>query len=316
MSKNHLREDTIRGIAARAFPRRSVVDMAELTEGMCNAAYCITLDDGTRHVLKVATDDASSRLHYEVNIMDAEVKAMAMAQRAGLPVARVEYHDDSRTLCTGQYFIMEYMPGQSMNSLRSVLSEPERDSLLREVGALQRDMTAITGTQFGLLGDPDHRFDSLNGFVDWLIQGAMEDAARKHVLIGVEREAIAEALARDRGAFEEITRPTLVHWDMWEGNIFVKDGHVSGIIDWERAMWGEPLMDDRFRRHTRSEAFLQGFGIGRLTERQRLRIGWYDVFLYLVMMTEGAYRGYADDSQYRWVKPLFEASWAELCRRG
>ena len=28
---------------------------------------------------------------------------------------------------------------------------------------------------------------------------------------------------------------------MWEGNIFVKDGEISGIIDWERAMWGEPV---------------------------------------------------------------------------
>ena len=42
------------------------------------------------------------------------------------------------------------------------------------------------------------------------------------------------------------------------------------------------------------------------------RIYWYDVLLYLTMMTEGKYRGYADDSQYQWVAPLYQASFAEL----
>ncbi len=44
------------------------------------------------------------------------------------------------------------------------------------------------------------------------------------------------------------------------------------------------------------------------------RIYWYDVFLYLTMMIEGAYREYEDDGQYCWVKPLFEASYREVCR--
>lgn len=48
-----------------------------------------------------------------------------------------------------------------------------------------------------------------------------------------------------------------VHWDMWEGNIFIKDGHISGIIDWERALWGEAFMDDRFREHNRTQEFLK-----------------------------------------------------------
>lgn len=35
---------------------------------------------------------------------------------------------------------------------------------------------------------------------------------------------------------------------------------VCGIIDWERALWGEPFMDDRFRIHNRGKHFLEGFG--------------------------------------------------------
>lgn len=72
----------------------------------------------------------------------------------------------------------------------------------------------------------------------------------------------------------------------------MKEKHVSGIIDWERAMWGEALMDDRFRRHTRNADFLKGFGKETFTEAEMRRIYWYDILLYLTMMTEGAYREY------------------------
>ena len=79
-------------------------------------------------------------------------------------------------------------------------------------------------------------------------------------------------------------------------------------------MWGEPFMDDRFRRHTRTSAFLEGYGQTAFSREEMRRILWYDVFLYLTMMTEGSFRQYPDDSQYRWVMPLMLSSREELER--
>ena len=120
------------------------------------------------------------------------------------------------------------------------------------------------------------------------------------------------ALQKYPALFESVKTPSLVHWDMWEGNIFIKDGRISGIIDWERAMWGEPYMDDRFREHNRHSDFLKGFGICELSNEELKRIYWYDVLLYLTMMTEVTYREYEDDGQYHWVKPKFERAWEAL----
>lgn len=134
-------------------------------------------------------------------------------------------------------------------------------------------------------------------------------------MIGVDDEEILALLTEYRAIFDVVKQPVLVHWDMWEGNIFIKDKQIVGIIDWERAMWGEAFMDDRFRRHTRNMDFLEGYGQTVFSTDEVCRIYWYDVLLYLTMMTEGAYRGYEDDGQYQWVKPLFQASWNELCQR-
>lgn len=114
-----------------------------------------------------------------------------------------------------------------------------------------------------------------------------------------------------KGAFEDVF-PVLVHYDLWEGNIFVKNGHACALIDWERALLGDVLMEDRFRRHSVNDSFLQGFGQTEFSEAERIRRLWYDVILYLTMMTEGSFREYPDDGQYRWIKPYFELSWNEL----
>lgn len=37
--------------------------------------------------------------------------------------------------------------------------------------------------------------------------------------------------------------PALLHGDFWIGNILWKDGKISGVIDWENAMLGDPVAD-------------------------------------------------------------------------
>ena len=145
-----------------------------------------------------------------------------------------------------------------------------------------------------------------------LLSNVTEDGKRAGIEIGVLYDAIMDKLGEHRTYFEEVTESSFIHFDSWDGNIFMKDGHLVGMIDWERAMWAEGLMEDRFRYHTRSEAFLQGYGLDKMTKAQRVRCAWYDVYLYLIMMFEGTYRHYKTNEQYVWVHGLFEKVWKNL----
>lgn len=313
ITKNRQTEDTIRRMALAAFPEKQMESCTELTEGMCNTAYLVRFADGSRSVLKIAPAGRQGLMSNEVNLMDAEVNAMRIVRKSGaVKVADVQYYDKSGTLCDGNYFFMEVLDGQSYVSVKDQLTEEEQAAIGYEIGVAERRITSIPGEKYGLLGEETCRYQSLFDFVLHLMSNVISDAERKNIAVGVPFEEILTELQADRMIFEEVTQPVLVHWDMWEGNIFVKEKQISGIIDWERAMWGEALMDDRFRRHTRTAEFLKGYGMEYITAAQMRRIWWYDVFLYLTMMTEGAFRGYEDDSQYRWVKPLFAASWNDL----
>ncbi len=313
ITKNRQTMEQICLMAKSAFPEKDMAACTELTEGMCNTAYLVQFTDGSQSVLKIAAQGNQGRMTNEVGLMEAEVSAMRLVQeRSKIKVAQVQYYDTAKDLCSGDYFFMEVLEGQSFSSVGENYTEEARQNVHFEIGQVQKELNGITGTAFGLLGDKDNRYDNLFSFVYQLIANVLSDAEKKQVEIGIPAEEILSRLKQDKAVFEQVTQPVLVHWDMWEGNVFVKDGHVTGIIDWERGMWGEALMDDRFRRHTRNQWFLKGFGKEDFTDAELRRIAWYDVYLYLTMMTEGFYREYEDDGVYQWAKPMFQASWDAL----
>lgn len=313
ITKNKQTNENIIAMAQAAFPDRGIPKIQELTEGMCNAAYRLTYDDGFKIVLKISSPIKDGFMTNESNLMEAEVRAMKLvAESTEIKVAKVYKYDTSKELCDGDYFFMENLEGSSWISVIDNLGDEVNSKLRTEVGKLQKKLAEVKGEKFGLLGDENHQFDSLYEFIYLLISNVLEDAEKRDVVIGVSKAEILRKLENDKDLFSKVEIPALVHWDMWEGNIFVKDEQVSGIIDWERAMWGEPFMDDRFRCHSRNVDFLRGFGIDELSDEELRRIYWYDILLYLTMMTEVTYRKYEDDGQYWWAKSMLEMTWARL----
>lgn len=313
ITKNRPSTSVLHDLIRIAFPERTLLSLTELTEGMFNAAYRVSFAEGSDSILKIAAASSDGLLSNEINLMQAEVAAMRVAHEHGLPgVAQVQFTDFSRTRCSGAYFFMEALPGQSLNACRDALTPEIIDHVHRQVGQFQRRMAGIRGTDFCLMGD-ERSFSSLYGLMVYLFENVLRDAAARQVALPITADELFTRLAADRTVFDKVAAPSFVHWDMWEGNIFVSGGELSGVIDWERAMWADPLMDDRFRRHNRPAAFLEGYGQTAFTPAETRRILWYDVFLYITMIVECAYRQYGGSSEpWEWLPPLLNASWGEL----
>ena len=302
LTKNRQSDSVIKEMISRAFPEKTVADIRELTEGMCNVTYNITFEDGYECILKIAAKDTTGNTSNEINLMEAEVMAMQLVrEHCSFKVADVLAYDRSRTICDGDYFFMEKLPGVNYRSIKEDLPEDVNREIARQIGEISRQLCAITNPAFGFLGDTK-RYDHLSDFVHLMLQNLISDAQKKNVNLGCDAKRLLEEFENEKHIFDEVTSATLVHWDMWEGNVFVEKDHVSGIIDWERAMWGEGLMDDRFRNHNCNKDFLEGFGKQEFTESELKRLRWYDIILYLTMMIEVFYREFEDKGQYYWAK--------------
>lgn len=281
-SKNRLESDGIIRLAA-AFRKEAVTDICELTAGECNALYRITFADGLCAVLKVSSGGRGITRN-ERWLMRSEVAAMRMLY-GRIPVPRLLFYDDSRTLINGSYFFMEFIEGDTMLSLRESDVYPRLD---RELGQMFRSVTEITSDRFGILGS-DIRFDSIFELVRFMIGNNLDDIRDMSSDAGVDGVTVFDCLMRDRHAFCEVTHASLIHYDLWANNVMIKDGKIAAIIDWERAIFAEDIMEDKFRGKG-NDAFREGYGRAVTTENESIRRRWYTVLIKLSIIAEGYYR--------------------------
>lgn len=309
ITKNRKHRADIEYMMNRAFPEMRVIQIKELKEGYFNAAYDVTLSDGRQIILKIAPVSDALIMSYEKNIMFSEVKAMKLVKaQSKVPVPEVYMYDASCSICDAPYFIMEKITGNSLSAINQELSEKEKSDIMRQVGLYTRQINSITGTEFGYLGQPDMQGNCWFPTFKKMMRLAVADAEKMEIDLRVDIDELFLLLDSDEIYFHEVQIPRLVHWDLWEGNIFAEKGKVTGIIDFERAIWGDPLMEVGFRSYGQSTDFFEGYGKKEFTSNEKKRILWYDIYLFLLVALEYKYRRYETDDTYKWATEMLLSS--------
>jgi len=106
-----------------------------------------------------------------------------------------------------------------------------------------------------------------------------------------------------------------VHWDLWDANVFVDPDTrgVTGVIDFERVLWADPLMEAQFLGKRAHDSIVEAYGTRLFdhdgaTARRQL----YDLYLYLVMVIECSYRNYPTDDIEQFGRAGLSAVLSEL----
>jgi fructosamine-3-kinase len=301
--------------------RRSGVDApltghALLAGGTFNSVYRLSFVDRSSLVLKVSPDPQGAAMTYEQGIVRTEAEFYALArERAGLPVPEViAMLDLDPGLGGGQALLVTELPGVPWSG--SDLPEADRSRLRSELGRLTASMHAVTGSVFGYpsasTGPLTARWsDAFAAMMD----AVLDDARRFRAVLPVEPARVRDALVTCAADLAEVRVPSLVHFDLWEGNVLVafdepQNGcpadslggspRISGMIDGERAMWGDPVMDFAsaalFGEIRDDEQFISGYeesgAVLPLDPSGRRRLLLYRVYLGLIMTVEAIPRGY------------------------
>jgi fructosamine-3-kinase len=316
-TKVRLEEPVIQKLVSSAFDGCLVVSAREMTDGFFNTAYHITLDREPFHtVLKVGPADDAEILAYEVGIMKAEVEVMRLvASDAAIPAPKIHAADFSRRLIDHDYYFMEYLSGRPWNVIKKTLSPEQNASIERELGRITAGINAFTGTRFGLYAG--QMFDSWLEAFTWMCSLLFADAGKYGVETPITESDFLALLNEHTSTFAEVVQPQLVHWDLWEGNVFIRqnggDPAICGIIDFERAFWGDPLSEVFFGKGPAAASFIKGYGGDILTTHaQKTRRIFYSLYLYLVMIVEDGPRQYTDKKTVEWAKKRFDATLAAL----
>lgn len=311
ITKNNKDKQTILRMCDKALPGKQIESIDELTEGFFNVAYHITLTDGSEVILKIAPSGDSVIMTHEINIMFSEVDSMRkVAKDTSVPVAEIIFYDNSHTVCDSDYFFMKKLSGKSFSSCMESMTQEEKDKVFYQTGEFTAMINSIKGSKFGYYGQPDKQESNWFTVFKSMIIDTYYDANRKDIDVKVPMDKLLLLLDRDREIFELVREPKLVHWDIWAGNVFVEEGKVTGLIDFERCLWADELLEVGFRTHDYVKEFFDGYGITGLNAEQLTRAEWYDIYLFLILSLECDYRLYDNRWAYDWGTKMLQ-EWVE-----
>lgn len=307
-----------------------VLDSRELAGGTFNSVHLLTLamrpdaqrDPGAAEVsavLKVAPPAGTPLMTYENALMRTEAEFYRHASTVpGMPVPRVVAADFDRSVLDAHHLLMTHLEGEPWNRLRAGIGAADQARLRTDLGRLVRGLHGVRGSAFGYpYGKPPAGAGaSWRSAFDGMLADVCADARRFRPPLPVDPDEVLGLVRARGGLLDEVTVPSLVHFDLWEGNILLaeRDGRleITGIVDGERSFWGDPLADlvstALFDDIARDPAFLSGYRTGPLTAGERLRIAMYRAYLALIVLIEGVPRGY--DPQAR--APLTALATADL----
>lgn len=250
-----------------------VTAAAELTGGGFAAVWRATTTDGREVVVKVGPRRDARLLSYERGLIAAEVEFFRLARdRAPVPAVLA---------CGDGWLITDRLPGRPLTEV------PDAAGARAELGAAVARIHEVTGPHFGYTGHRPAAGDWPTAFRA-MIDSLRADAAQWGV--PVPRTDLPF------GVLRVVTRPALLHVDLWDGNVLTADGRLTGLVDGERYLYGDPLLDlvspALFRRieDEPDHPFLRGYPVD-LDDAARVRLTMYRVHLYLLMLAEGPSRG-------------------------
>ncbi|WP_328865860.1 phosphotransferase family protein [Streptomyces sp. NBC_00304] len=321
ITKNRQSPEVLRAMIERAYGAGQVPTgdgwASELGHGWFNVAYRIRLRDGAEVVLKIAPPPAVEVMAYEHGAMSIELATLDLLRtRTAVPVPAVHFADRSRELCDADYFFMPYIDADNLGIIAETLPAAERDALMEQLGAANREINSVRGEHFGPLAGPGHA--TWRQAFTTMTENVLVDGERRGVDIGWEYDTVRAAVAAHADSLDEVTEARLVEWDLWASNVMVRDGKIVCIIDHERAFYGDPLMEAGFTGTQMSAAFgdpapfMRGYGHGELTGTERTRRRLYCLYLVLIMVIETVYRGHTDSNQYDWARPRLDEAMALL----
>jgi aminoglycoside phosphotransferase (APT) family kinase protein len=296
-------------LAEAGIPLSQVTGVTPLAGGTFNEVSRVTLADGRRLILKVPPPPDAPVLAYERGILRSEALFYELA--APNPWLPAVTHAGFGRGGAPDFLLMTELPGQPWPAVAGRIGDRQRQRLRGELGRIVAGLHGMTGTKFGYPARPlaaswRKAFGDMLGTI-------LAEADQHRVTLPLPTGVIRQLAARHADVLDEVTTPVLVHFDLWDGNILVDlDGEaprIGGLIDAERAFWGDPLADfvslALLGDIRQDEAFLAGYreagGPARLDASSRVRLALYRSYLYLIMLVEAIPRGY-DASRREWLE--------------
>ena len=248
--------------------------------GKFNTSFYVH-SDGEDLVLRIAPPRDAVFLFYERDMMRQEPGIHErVREQTDAPVAKIIAYDDSLSLIDRDYILMERLPGAPLTEMPGV----DFNGVLRQVGRLLAQVHRLTADHHGYIGahrPMEPQTDWVSAFhVMW--NKLLDDIISVGHYDADEADLLRTLLDRHIEHFQRPVQASLLHMDIWHQNLLVDaGGNLTGIVDWDRALWGDPEIEYAVLDYcgVSEPAFWEGYGAERDTSHPaRVRNVFYMLY--------------------------------------
>jgi aminoglycoside phosphotransferase (APT) family kinase protein len=193
-------------------------------------------------VVKIYPGALQWKMHKEANII------RLMQGRLSVPIPQLLLVDDTKSLLDFNFIVMSKLRGQIVLGLEETLPQAQLRFVYWQMGRTLREIHDTTMSAFGYIGSHDIAapFTSNRAYMSFQFEKKLNEFVER----GGSRSLIDQLrhfVGRQAHLLDGCTGASLCHYDFHAGNVLIeiKDGSpcLSGILDFENAIAGDPLMD-------------------------------------------------------------------------
>jgi aminoglycoside phosphotransferase (APT) family kinase protein len=245
-SSTKLNADQITAILERCFGfgSHSFV-VKELGGGTFNETYLIDISEKERVVLKAAPPPAPDTYWDDIALMRREHNNLPFFASIATLTPKTVVADFTHQIVGRDYIFQTFMEGDRWSDIEDELTPEENVDLWRQCGEIVKQIHETTGEQFGY-PYPGRSFAKWHDVIVDRFSRITQSLQDYHVEIS-HFSTISDIVSSAQSVLNEVRTPHLLHGDLWTFNLLVtrQNGRplITGVLDTERAWWGDPLAD-------------------------------------------------------------------------
>ncbi|KAF3919817.1 hypothetical protein ABW20_dc0109711 [Dactylellina cionopaga] len=286
-------------IKAAYHGERKILNVEDIGSSLFCPQYLITLDNRSQLLLRLAPPSDVRVLQHERDVLtgDFEILELIRQNAPEVPVPEVVMYckdGNNGPLLDAPFLLTTHIPGVPLNMVSQDLPDEVLAMIDYNLGQHARQISRIHNSHFGLAtggGGAGKMYTTWRGAFLSMFESVMRDA--EDLFISIPYEVLRWHVGRLAYALDDVKVPQLVCYDLCDPDRAVVDertGRLNGLLDVERAVWGDPLMETSFRDP--SLAFLNGYGGNPLgSSNAQARVLLYTLHYYLRAVVEVYYHG-------------------------
>ncbi len=212
--------------------------------GLGSVRSVVSAASGSRNESYIVNDD----LFLRFNTRDAEFRkfgnervAYELLAQSAVRIPRVVALDESRAIVPYDLIVLTRLPGVNIAESKDALTQTQIRELAREAGINLALIHSFTFERFGKLCSLD--FHSWHDYFTDYVRRYERSAQGYGLLDEATKHRLDAVLEHTHALIDKVTHGVLVHCDFHYENILHERGKLTGILDFEWAIAGDPAND-------------------------------------------------------------------------